>query len=631
MLTYFKSKSFWFCVLLLGHLFGVLFYFGAIDIMNSAPIYNYDYPFHLYDGWEYKPMIRGGHSWGYDPFFMAGFIQGASLDNEFISLIDAFLPLQGQIYLIKIWVIFILLSLPLFIFLSSRNFGLDEQTSFASAVVLLVYLYNNYFINDVIQYGMYNFIFGSIFSLFNLSLCYDYFSHAKTRTFFLLCITLPVLLLVHSSTWLVFFIPWIVLYVACFKKCHIRQHIATLGLTVGTALAIFFWIILPFKLHVWPYMTELNLAKQLFQVSKIKQIVQELLYKPTSTHAQVNIIHTIILILGAVGLKKLTGFKPLRIMLAVSSALFFIFTFFHSWVLPSLLTVLEPYKYVIPLVFFLTIPAGKTLRESLNFAQILRRRFLVKFTYGITLFILLGSSIYIHAFANPQRGLFTTPPKDVAEIEKWVTQRPIRKGRFMIESDLPTRSLFDKPSSAYGMIVIKTKGQFLGWTHRTCVFSNNFASITKDRIFGKPWASIQEKQLSDYFELYNVGWIIARSGETKGHLAKINKNGNLFIRLQQIGFIKEKQYRFSLYKVKRDLNFMYGGTADVKVGINHISIRNLKTQEKDIILKYHWHPTLKATHGLTLEPVYLMDAPVPFIKVKNVNTPEFDIYNSYTR
>ena len=627
----FLSKKFWFYALFLTHLLGVLFYFGIIHTINPRPIYNHDYPYHLYQGWESKPMILRGYSWGYDPFFMAGFIHGTTLDNDLVSLVAAFLPLQGQIYLIKIWVTFVLLSLPLFIFLSSRNFGLDEWTSFVCAIILLIYLYNDYFVNSTVFYGMYNFLFGNIFSLFNLSLFYSYFSYAKTKILLLLCITLPILLLVHTAVWLIFFIPWIILYLACFKRLSIQQHILVLGLVMGSVLLIFFWLFLPFKVHILPYMSELNVAREIFQINNIEQIFQDFLYKPSSTHEHLQIIKTIIIILGIVGFKRLAKDKPLKIMLGISSLLFFVLSFFHNMLPFPFLSLLQPYKFIISLVFFLTIPCGKLLKESLSLPKIVRRRLFVKFIYVIILFTLVGSIIYIHALAPTQHALFTTPPQDLIEIESWIKQHTTMENRIMVESSLPVESLFDKPSFAYGILVINTGRQLLGWAHWTCVLSNNFPSITENKIFGKDLSSVQEKELADYLELYNVGWIIARSNNAKKYLYNIYRNGNLFEDLHTIGFIKgkEKLWRFTIFKVKNNPNFIFGGNADVSVEMNRISIKNLRIQDKDIILKYHWHPTLRSTHGLRLEPVYLMDAPVPFIKVRNVNTPEFDIYNSY--
>lgn len=624
------SKRFWLYVLFLAHLCGVLFYFNIIHTLNPSPIYNHDYPYHLYQGWASKPMIARGYSWGYDPFFKAGFMRGSTLDNDFGTLIAAPLPLQGQIYLIKIWLIFILLSLPLFMFLSCRNFGIDEQTSLICAVILLVYLYNDYFINSVIFFGMYNFVFANIFSLFNLSLFYSFFSHAKTKTLLLLCLTFPILLLVHISSWLIFFIPWIILYLTFFKMCNVRQHVLILGLVGGAASAIFLWFLLPFKLHVLPYMSELNLSRYFFQINNIKEITQDFIYTSIFSHKGIQIIKAFIVILGILGFKRLTANKQLSIMLAISSAFFFVLTFFHNILPFSFLSVIQPYKFIISLVFFLTIPCGKALKESLCSAKILIRRPFCNFIYGIMLLVLGGVIIYIHAFATPQHTLFTTPPRDIIEIERWIKQQTTSEGRIMIETDLAAKSLFDRPSFAYGILAIHTKRQFLGWAHQF-FFPSNFPSITERKIFGKDWSSVQEKQLADYFELYNVGWIIARSKNAKEHLYSIYKKGNLLEDPQFIGFIKEeKEYRFALYRIKRDLNFIQGGNADVSADINHILVRNLKTQEKDIILKYHWYPTLKATNGLKLEPVYLMDAPVSFIKVLNVNTPEFDIYNSYT-
>ncbi|MBC8294807.1 MAG: hypothetical protein H8E55_03290, partial [Pelagibacterales bacterium] len=132
---------------------------------------------------------------------------------------------------------------------------------------------------------------------------------------------------------------------------------------------------------------------------------------------------------------------------------------------------------------------------------------------------------------------------------------------------------------------------------------------------------LSNKKLINYLDLYNLGCIIAKSENSKK---------NLYKRYKKIFFIKFiKIDDFQIYKTNITLGFIIGGTGDIELDFNKIKIKNLEIKNKDIILKYHWHPTLKEKSGLKLEPVYILDMPIPFIKILNVSDSKLEIYNSY--
>jgi len=252
------------------HIFGVLFHFGVKNLFNSKPIYNHDYPYHLYNCYQSSHYYAQGESWGYNPFFNAGYPSGISLDNDLFQLLCFYCSFLGNsILLMKIWLCFILILAPLFIYYSSRNFKFDEKTSLISTILCLLYLYNDPFLNSVIYFGMFNFLFLCFLSVFLLSLLFRYTYDSSRNLHLLLIIFLPLAMFIHSASMLCFPLLFVAFYAGNSKKVSIYQHLFILIL-LGSSLIIFFRCIgLPYIAQSKKYIIY-DSSSYLFQIENIK-------------------------------------------------------------------------------------------------------------------------------------------------------------------------------------------------------------------------------------------------------------------------------------------------------------------------------------------------------------------------
>ena len=627
----FVIKNKYLMLLLLLHLLGILFFYNAIDFFNSNPIYNYDYPYHLYYCEIAKNYHASSHSWGYDPFLRAGHPSGIKLDNELLQLFCTFIPFISSITLIKIWFVLFLFLLPLLIYKSSLNFGFNKKTAIISMLIFLLYLYNNQFINKIIYYGMFNFLFGSILSLFYLSLFYSYMIKKEKKTAIFLLLTFPLIPLMHSSTLITFFIPFLLLYLINIKKLSLKNNLAILTPIIISLLILFFWIALPFFNNI---MSSLVNTTQFYQVNSFKQFAMDFYCNsfdkcPLEGY---DFIKLPLILIGLLGTFKWYKKNKLFYLFLPFSVILIIITYSHN-IIPifNFISNIHPYKYIVTLMLFLTIPAGNYI---INFSKkISLNKFNLKTAFFfLFLALIIFQIIYTQTLSQPMHGLFTDQPEDYPRLINKINEKTTKQGRILIEVDISPSHMFDKPSILYGMLSLETERQLLGGPHIYPTTKYDFPALTFRKIFNKEW-SLSDEELSTYLDLYNVGWIIARSRETRTHLSgKYLKNNSLFKSRDRFSlnyYEGEKYYKFHLYEVNRNLSFIIGGTADVEADFNRIKVKNLKTKNKEIILKYHYHPTLKATDGLKLEPVYMQDIPIPFIKVLGINTNEFEIYNSY--
>lgn len=610
---------------------GIFFLYEGPQFFNSDPIYNYDYPYHLYNCYEAQHFYAEGKSWGYSPFFKAGYPSSLKLDNELLQLICFIFSFQNQIILIKVWTTLILLLLPILIYYSSLNFGFNKRTAIISMIILLVYLYNDYFINSLIYFGLFNFIFGSILSLLYLSLFYRYIIKKERKVMILLLISFPLTIpLIHASTLLIFFIPFFLLYFINIKKLPLKNNLIITTIIAISLLIYISWIGLPFLVEKMPYVEKTN---KLFQINNVKEVITDFYYSSKFHNRGEQYIKTSIILLGFLGMFRWLKKNRLFYVFLPTSILLFVMIYFHNIIkIINFISSLQPYKYIVPLIFFLIIPSSDFIIKISK--KILSDKSCT-FVKVISVFIIASivlQIVNVHAFDKRSRLLFTEPPSDYLDLTKWVKENTNNKGRILFERELQATDLFNKPSHLYALFSFETNREILGGPHMFAVLKHDFPSMTRYEIFEKGW-NISDEELMDYLNLYNVGWIIARSKQTKEYLyERYKQNSSLFKSMNIIipeYYEGNKYHRFHIYEVNRNLSFIIGGTGDVIADFNKIKIKNLKTEDKDIILKYHWHPTLKARPEFELRPVYISDAPVPFIKVLGVNTTEFEIYNSY--
>ena len=85
---------------------------------------------------------------------------------------------------------------------------------------------------------------------------------------------------------------------------------------------------------------------------------------------------------------------------------------------------------------------------------------------------------------------------------------------------------------------------------------------------------------------------------------------------------------FFIYKVSRSPSFFFKGEGEIASTYNRLFLKNIKPQDNEIVIKYHWMKYLKTEPELKMERVMLLDDPVGFIKIKNPPS-SLVIYNAY--
>ncbi len=621
-------------LLLLAHFLGIFLYFGGNNLINKNILYNNGYPYHLYHCLEAKEYFKEGKIWGYNPFFKAGHPSGIPLDNEFLQLLCTPFSFQNQIIILKVWVLLILISLPLLIYYSALNFKLSKRNAIAAMIIFLLYFYYGYFIKSAVFYGMINFIIGSMLSLFYVSLFYSYLKERSKKIFIFLCCSFPFFLLIHSSIWLTFFLNFFLMVwiyrVKIFKRIEIF-----IPLILGIIL-VSYWFIIPFFSYIFPYLKETH--QEIFQISSKNMLALDFLntYKNPNYHRGIQgfqYVKVSIILLGFLGLiKGIIKKEKLSLVLFISSLILGIITYFHR-IIPQLnfISNIQPYKFIVPFIFFLIIPASNFFMYLINKIHLKKIR---KRSFTVLILFLISQIIILSIFLPPKVKFFTQPSQDYYELMNWLEENTTNdKGRIMIEMNVYSHIFFNNPSYLFGIMNLDTHKEFLGGPHRVSSITHNFPSITKDIVFGRSWDNITTEKFQKFLEIYNIKYIIVRTKELKKKLYSMyQQNKSLFRKVHMIKSEKynnQSYYKYWVYETNIKPNLIIGGNGEVSADFNKIQIKNLSKTNRSIILKYHWYPTLKTVQRLKIRPIFLLNSPVPFIEIVNISSNEVTIFNDY--
>jgi hypothetical protein len=601
------------------------------DLFSNAPVFDDDYAMHFSQCLSTQRFFeRFGKTWGYDPFLMAGFPRGVlvNADNKGWELFYYLLePLLGRGLAFKLYPLLFLLLYPLFIYGAARNFGCSRAVSLTAACTAVLFFHLSLSI-DLFYSGMVSYILVSFFSFYVLSqfylLLYKRFSLVR---YVIVLILGTLLLLCHLLSPIHLITPIAIMYLLQAKKLSLRQHLLIAAIPVVILLANGYWLLLIVKFYhyktVRPENWEFSLQiKDLLEPFKV-YLMQRKTYVYKLEVLNNTFLDAILLVFGVGGLTLWYRRGQRTLVLAFSggfTVLFFI-AFYGSHI--SFLSQFQPERFLIPLSLLLLFPASLALYLSLQtlFAQ--RTRVAQCFIIAVLAVLLFRPVIKPFGIMIKHQvyRLNCTFPKELMVLLQFLEQQTTRAGRILIEDS--EWSYSDPAHRYYGGHFPALFGEYLQ-RHYLCgprpmyPMKHSYASFTDGILFEKEIRTFTLEQLKYYFDHYNVKWILCWKKETIEHLSQFPE------------YIKEIKIidNFKIYVVKRRPTFFLKGTGDVRADYNRIELKNITAPEQEIILSFHWMEYLITEPPMTIEPVFLADDPVGFIKVRNP-AESFVIYNAY--
>ena len=148
-----------------------------------------------------------------------------------------------------------------------------------------------------------------------------------------------------------------------------------------------------------------------------------------------------------------------------------------------------------------------------------------------------------------------------------------------------------------------TGRQFIGGPINLYNDRHHFAEFHSGMIFKRNIQTFSDGELRNYLRLYNIGAIVAFHPAS---IRRLQAAGDLVTLEQRIGPVH-------LMKVRQPLSWFVKGEGKVDAGWNRLELSELAGDE--VVLKYHWVLGLSASPPVKIEPVKILDDPIPFIKL----------------
>lgn len=160
----------------------------------------------------------------------------------------------------------------------------------------------------------------------------------------------------------------------------------------------------------------------------------------------------------------------------------------------------------------------------------------------------------------------------------------------------------------------------IGGLSAEAFLKHRYAGFDYDgRLFGrlpKDWAVAD---LARYLEVYAADFAIFKSAEWIGFA---RRNTDLFI------YTGPSSGNYQIFKIKDTGNpFILNGSARVSADYDLIDVRD--NESRELVLKFHYEKFLGVNEGVRLEPIFVLDDPVPFIRaIVPENVKQFQIRKS---
>jgi MFS family permease len=579
-------------------------------ILSDEPIVQVDHALHLYHGWLGARFLRDyGYSWGYDPFFMAGYPKTPFHDPS-SGLAELSLWLAGSSYspaAYKLGLLLTMLTTPVLVAGGAWLLGCDRNAVALTVLVQSWYYWTGYS-RVLLDSGLYGFLWGSAWTVVVLGLLSRWFARPTVGNWIGLAGATTISIFVHPTVAIMLLGPVTALYLGVGRFRGIRWHLATWLAAILAGLANGFWLVPMYRL--WP----LRQVQYVFMLDPPSFVFD---YFVGDRFAQ------LLLLLAVVGLFVWHRSGRRSAMFAVSVMVLILFglTFFGG--LWKATQGLEPRRFLVPLSFWLAVAAGPAMGAIANrltigtARQVVRAAILAVAAGVVVLWLAQGRVFTIGYQMIAHRRPFSVglkPP--MLELVEWIRTHTNNSARILFEDQLRLLENTEPESVHWSCLLpILTGREFIGGQYQVTPLVHHVASFGDFHLAGRPVDTILPLDLAEILDRYNVGWIICWSPRAK--LAF-----DAFTQARYLGSLprystRPAENQYFLYRVDRRPSYFAQGTGRVvAVDLNRIELSDLVPDADTIVLRYHWLAGLQTTPVVRLEKVLVGNDPVGFIGIR---------------
>jgi len=592
------------------------------------PIAFDDYALQFYYGQLGSRFLsEGGVTYGYDPNFMAGYPKSpiyypSSKPYELsLYVFSGFDP--GMVFN---WTVFSMLAvLPFLMYGAATNFRASPGERLAVVALSLVPhrlvpMVSFYSIMEAA--GMVPFIFASFLSVYVVSLMHRFLSTGGRRTGLALLVTAPLLYLSHLTAVFISAVPIAAIYLASFRTTPLRRH-------------LWLWLVLLVIVAAnWHWIQGYALFSHYADFHDFYTAQGKTQFAPNGGwlapfHVRVaapGILSLAPALFGSIGLYLWWRERHMERLAIFSLQILFLFVVSFYGVALGLSAV-APGRMTLPLALYLFFPAAHAMAAIASKSAEWLRRIPLPGRGGETAVAAAAVLALVVGVAGVQRAFLR--PYTIGGLEEsegftehgmalieWLRDNTDSKGRILHEET--TRKLHKYYGSHLpSWIPLYAGREMAGGPAPHTLLRHNFLRFIAGSFRDKPVWKIGAKELASYFSLYNVRWVLAWKPSTKQ-------------RLSRLPFAKPAGTfeKFTLFLIETPPSYFLRGSGHVKVDGSRIHLLDVRPEDGEVAIKYHWLETLRCDPPRTIEPLYMLDDPVPFILVKDPPQ-SFVIYNDF--
>jgi hypothetical protein len=624
-----------------GLLLGMyLFWVAAIvpiTRLTDWPSMRWDYSYHYSQVAEIGDLMRTrGGSWGYSDLFSAGYPLGvqSNLGSKgwtwFVHLLSYLsVPTVTAFNLyIALWVVL----MPLVIYRACRWFGLSPSQATVATVMDVVYRWTSSFYY-LFHMGMISFLASTLLATFSVAALYAYVRDGHWRYGAAFGLSAAICCWVHALSVIYLAIGCAIVYLTRFRRLTLRQHgalflLGSIALVaqwpwLGPYLAISKWFVKSSGHLVYGQVQGLG-ESYLGTVSSLQTKLPLLLACAGAVLVSAHLrrrdrklawlfltgaaifllagalvetpLHRLFLIGGAVGVYAWwRQRKPTLVLLFIILPAVLLFLGYGG----TRFAALRPARHMAVAYLWLAIPTaagGQRVYDVMRRSKQHRRAL----GAGVALLALsvwpVVSPQIARFLAQEPITLIRSPSQEAGKLVNWLQTNTTREGRILFED------------SPYWLTEHKVSAGYLAYTSQRAFIGGPFpwggpVDFVDGRPFGHPIETMTTSQMADYFDLYNIHWVIVYSQASRNFF---DARPDLVEPVEESGFAR-------IYRVKMPGNYFLEGIGRLTVRNHQIELWDV--QGSEIVLKYHWIPNLKSSPKVDIEKVMVSPDPHGFIRI----------------
>lgn len=606
------------------------------SLFDSEPIVSYDHPFHVYHAEMGRNFFReAGTTWGYDPYFFAGYPKSPVWDGS-VNMLEhvaiavdivarGLFGIDVPVALVEKWFLAVLLVASFFALRHAwTNLGLSPEEALLAEVFALFCLWFHRS-PHLLSFGMLGFWAATYlgFWLVSLVACYTGATGSTTRRKLnagrLLFLAGPLVLLGHIGGPLPIILPLLVLYLGGFRRLPAGAHAVLLGAAAWTVVANLGWLLNFVRfLPIGTDTGTLLRSQGVFEIFSAQWAKSG--YVMGTVYAGLRFA-----VFGVATVGLACWWRRSSIVAsAFAVAMAGLFTLVHYGSEIPLLSETQPQRFL-QAYMLVQSPAVAIVVASLpGWAASLGPRFVGVLRIavpGVVLGAFLTGTVLVSVVGMRLSGVprltgITDEGRDFIDLLRRELGPDKGPGRVLFEA-FPTKML---RGHFLNLLPGVTGREFIGSPVPLPFIRYKTPSYEPGSPFGMDVRSMPAPRIVDLASAYGCQWVVCGNEDS---LVFWNGQSAAAVRLGSVG-------GFTLFRLVQPASMFASGSGEVRAGPNEILVSALRSgPDGEAILRYHYLPTLATDPPCRIEEVRVVpEDPVGFIKL--IDPPaEVRIYNDY--